>query len=219
MKHQLATFDDRYTMRYVRLLSHPIDEIWAAVTQADQINLWLMPVTEIEPRLGGRCLFSWGGPTEQAEQFTVTVFEAPRRVRYAGRESALEFVLEPEGDATRLTFLHLFASDHHIEAMDGEPGGGLPAGPDSPWRPGLVAGFHLALDRLGEQLSAGLSPQRMAELSAERIAQVQSGGGGREAHGYDSDAWHRLVEAYRQLLGRSCPPGGSARYDDERPAS
>jgi hypothetical protein len=35
------------------------------------------------------------------------------------------------------TFLCLFSTDHGVEAI---AGGGLPAGDDTPWRPGAVAG-------------------------------------------------------------------------------
>jgi uncharacterized protein YndB with AHSA1/START domain len=217
MTSDLATFDDRYTMRYVRVLPHRIERVWAAVTQAEQLNLWLMPVTEIEPRLGGRCLFSWGGPLAAAEEFSVMVFEPPRRVRYGNAGSAIEFLLEPEGAATRLTFLHLFASHERLQAMEGAAGGGLPAGPDTPWRPGFVAGFHVALDNLRRHLDAQLSPERIAALSAEHVARANAGDKTLFEGAGDAKAWQALVQAYGEVIREACPPGASARYDDERP--
>ena len=49
----LASFDSRYTMRFVRVFPQPIERVWEAVTRAEQLDVWLMPVTEIdlvEPR-------------------------------------------------------------------------------------------------------------------------------------------------------------------------
>lgn len=216
MTSDLATFDDRYTMRYVRVLSHSIERVWDAVTRAEQMNVWLMPVAEIEPRLGGRCRFSWGGPLAAAEEFTVMVFEPPRRVRYGNAKCAIEFLLQPEGATTRLTFLHLFASDHRSQAIDDEPGGGLPAGPDTPWRPGFVAGFHVALDNLRRHLNAQLSPERIAALSAERVARANAGDKSQSEGVGDINAWQELVKVYGEVLRQACPRGASARYDDER---
>jgi hypothetical protein len=144
------------------------------------------------------------------------VFEPPRRVRYGNSKSAIEFLLEPEGAATRLTFLHLFASHHRLQAMEGAPDGGLPAGPDTPWRPGFVAGFHVALDNLRRHLDAQLSPERIAASSAERVARANAGDKSQSEGAGDLNAWQELVKTYGEVIRQACPPGASARYDDER---
>jgi uncharacterized protein YndB with AHSA1/START domain len=212
----LATFDDRYTMRHVRILPHPIERVWESVTNAEQINVWLMPVTEIEPRLGGRCRFSWGGPASSADEWTVLAYEPPRRVRYGHAKSAIEFLLEPDGDGTRVTFLNLFSTEHGMEAMASEPGGGLPAGDDTPWRPGAVAGFHLAFDDLVRFLARDWSAERIAEDSARRVDLANAGAKEHFEEEGDAGPWHDLVEIYEKVLRETCPKGRSARYDRER---
>ena len=78
----LASFEDRYTMRHVREYPHPIESVFEAITNTDEINRWLLPIAVVEPRVGGRCAFSWGGPRGAAMEGTVTEFDPPTLVHY-----------------------------------------------------------------------------------------------------------------------------------------
>ena len=78
----LAVFVDRTTMRHERTYPHAIESVWDAVTTSEQLNVWLLPVSKVERRLGGRCSFSWGGPEEMSVVGEVTEWEPPRVVRY-----------------------------------------------------------------------------------------------------------------------------------------
>lgn len=67
-----------------------------------------------------------------------------------------------DGSRTRLTFLQAFPRGFRQQSPaptgdpGGDPGGDLPGGPDTPWWPGFVAGFHLMLDDLAKLLSIEL---------------------------------------------------------------
>jgi uncharacterized protein YndB with AHSA1/START domain len=150
--NNLATFDDQLTMRHVREYPHPIDRVWDAVTMTEHLDVWLLPATQVEPRLGGKCSFSWGGPVKDSMPAEVTLFDPPRRVRYSDHDGYIEFVLEDLGGRTRLTFLQHIAAGTGLDPSDW-PGGDQPAGPDTPWKPGFVAGFHGFLDQLDVYLS------------------------------------------------------------------
>jgi uncharacterized protein YndB with AHSA1/START domain len=203
----LASFDDRYTMRYVRILPHSIERVWEAVTVAEQLNVWLMPVTEIEPRLGGRCHLSWGGPRDVSNEGEVLVFDPPRRARYGSADAAIEFQLEPADGGTRFTFLQLFSTEFRHAAMDDQPGGGLPAGPDTPWRPGFVAGFHVAFDTLHRFLDEHWSQERILTESA-RVVEIANHPGGKESFEAlaDHGKWRDLVDVYEKIIREQCPP-------------
>jgi uncharacterized protein YndB with AHSA1/START domain len=202
---EYASFDSRYTMRYVRLLPQAIERVWQAVTDAEQLNLWLMPVTEVDPRLGGRCRFSWGGPREDGTDGEVLVFEPPRRVRYETDAGAIEFLLEPHPEGTRFTFLQLFDADYRADPMADLPGGGLAAGPETPWRPGFLAGFHLAFEGLRTFLAMDLPADRISKGSRHVVELAN--GGAKERQKHDSyGPWARLCEIYEDIIREQCPP-------------
>jgi uncharacterized protein YndB with AHSA1/START domain len=58
----LAVFLDRWTMQHERVYSHPIERVWEAVSTSEHLDVWLMPVSRVDARIGGRAAFSWGGP-------------------------------------------------------------------------------------------------------------------------------------------------------------
>jgi uncharacterized protein YndB with AHSA1/START domain len=202
---EYAAFDSRYTLRYVRVFPQAIERVWKAVTDADQLNLWFMPVTEIEPRLGGRCLFSWGGRRQDGHEGEVLVFDPPGRVRYGTDGGAIEFLLEPTADGTRFTFLQLFRDDFRHDAMAEQPGGGLPAGPDTPWRPGFVAGFHLTFEALRTFLAMDLPPERIL-AGSRHVVEIANKGDKEHFEKDPHGAWARLVEIYEEIIRAQCPP-------------
>ena len=53
----LAVFVDRTTMRHERTYPHGIESVWDTVTTSEQLNVWLLPVSKVDRRLGGRCSF------------------------------------------------------------------------------------------------------------------------------------------------------------------
>ena len=80
----LATFTDRRTLHYDRRYPHPIDLVWEAVSTPAHLDVWLLPVCEVERRAGGRCSFTWGGPADEggSDVGTVTVFDPPNAIEY-----------------------------------------------------------------------------------------------------------------------------------------
>lgn len=99
-----------------RLIPHPPEKIWRALTQAHLIEQWLMK-NDFEPRLGARFTFQarpmgdWNGIV----RCEVTAFDPPRRLAYSWKggsltnpnygsalDSIVEWVLTPEPDGTRV---------------------------------------------------------------------------------------------------------------------
>lgn len=152
----LATFDNRYAMRHVRRYDHPIERVWSAVTDPKHMEAWMLPHITVEPQIGGKATFTWGGPADQPMTHTILEWDPPRVVDYGG----LRFELVSLDDGgTELTFLQSFPPEFRQDQSTvpaDDPGRDLPGGPDTPWRPGFVAGFHLMLDNLAKQLSGDL---------------------------------------------------------------
>jgi uncharacterized protein YndB with AHSA1/START domain len=103
-----------------RLMPHPPEKIWRALTQAHLIEQWLMK-NDFEPRLGARFTFQakpmgdWNGIVH----CEVLAFDPPRRLAYSWKggslsnpnygsalDSVVEWVLNPEPGGTRVRLLH-----------------------------------------------------------------------------------------------------------------
>lgn len=49
----LATFVDRYTMRHVRIYPHPVERLWEAITDDEQVGKWMGSPITFDLRVGG----------------------------------------------------------------------------------------------------------------------------------------------------------------------
>lgn len=133
----LGGFVDRHTFRFVRRYPHPVERVWAALTDPAQLTVWLWPCTRFEARLGGVGVFNPG----KEITLTVTEFEPPRRLRLGG---AIRFTLESLEGGAQLT-------------LD------LSRPPDG-WSPMALAGYHGWLGRLARLLAG--RPQAETEAWA-----------------------------------------------------
>ena len=105
-----GTRDGRPTKVVVveRRFATPPNHLWDAVTRAERLGRWFLPVTG-DLRLGGRYQFhgNAGG--------TIEACEAPRRVavtwEYGGEVSWLDVRIEPDGDGARLVLEHVAPFD------------------------------------------------------------------------------------------------------------
>lgn len=209
----LASFDDRLTLRFVRTYPHGIEAVWDAVSTGEQLDVWLLPASQVERRQGGRCSFSWGAPATNAVHGTVSVFEAPHRVRYQWPDGGyLQFNLEElDRDTTRLTFLYHTAPGANLDPDDGTHAGmDQPAGPDSPWRPGVVGGFHGFLDQLDLFLSVQwtrVQAQHAIQTvyAGRSLAEAWAENPGCRAPANDPTEHQRLTELYRSHIKEHCP--------------
>lgn len=192
-EQSLATFVDRHTMVYERHYRHDIETVFEAVSTGKHLDVWMLPESLVERRIGGACAFGWGGGADAvgATHGEVTVFDPPHAIQFTFDDgwSFMRFDLEPDGDATRLSFTLRFASADNPET-EAWPGGDLPAGPDTPWRPGFVAGYHEFLD----DLTAYLAGEWTAKDRADHLA------------GGESEKHERWIQTYRAHIREHCPP-------------
>lgn len=146
----LATFIDRRTMRHVRVYPHPIDRVWDAITDDAHVTAWMGFPVSFDLRVGGRC--RWGPADRPYFETEIAALEPKTLVEHAaGDGGSMRFELAPHPDGTRFDFTHRFEAGSWQEDLD-DLGGDLPGGPDTPWRPGFVGGFHIAFDGLGRLL-------------------------------------------------------------------
>jgi uncharacterized protein YndB with AHSA1/START domain len=182
MTDNLATFDHRRAMRHVRVYPHPIERVFEAVSTAKHLDAWMLPHCRVERRDGGAWAMTFGGPDiDEAITGTIVAWDPPRLVDYGG----MRFELEALGkSATRLTFIHSFAPGF-VHPPSDQPGADLPGGPDTPWRPGFVAGFHIMMDDLTAYLDGAHTPVALID-------------GAHPGHlGHHDAGWLALVDVYR----------------------
>jgi uncharacterized protein YndB with AHSA1/START domain len=130
--------DGRHQVRFVRRLNHPIDRVWAAITEPDQLEAWLARA-EVEPQAGGRVRLEWlnTGDDEVIARGTVTAIDPPRLLELdTDAQGALRWELTPDGEATHLALTVVLAMpDEHVTMN--------------------IAGWHVHLDFLGDWLDDG----------------------------------------------------------------
>ena len=131
--------ENRPALSFERCLSHPVEVVWRAITEADELEHWFpsrVEVDELGP--GAEMTFTFENmPIEDAPMTMtgrVTELDPPRRFAFTWGEDHLRFELEPVADedacVLRLTVL--------LDARD-------KAARDA-------AGWHVCLDRLEQRL-------------------------------------------------------------------
>jgi uncharacterized protein YndB with AHSA1/START domain len=176
----VGRFVDRNTFVYERRYAHPIERVWEAVSTAEHLDVWMLPISKVERRLGGAASFTWGSTDESgpADTATVRVWEPPTAVEYAfSDESWMRFDLAGDGDGA--TVLHFTL--HY----------GTPPDASHPWHQDFLAGFHEFLDDLDGYLDGSFT-------EADRATHLASAP--------DFDERHRtLCGYYREQLETALP--------------
>lgn len=142
---------------FERRLAHPVEAVWAALTESDQLAAWLGPGT-VEPRAGGRVAIRTG-PADRPGRppvmsGRVLAWDPPRLLEHEWLQPGLDLSVvryELEADAGG-TILRL---THRRSEIPGVFGG--------------RAGWHAYLDRLAahlDQLPVPAWSERRAEVQA-----------------------------------------------------
>lgn len=129
--------DGKRVLRFERRLAQPIERVWAALTEPEQLAAWLADA-DIDLVEGGRVELRWLNTNERGERAvargTITGLEPPRLLEIdTDIHGLLRWQLRPAGEGCTLTF------SATVE---------LPAG----MRPLVLAGWHVHLDHLADAL-------------------------------------------------------------------
>ena len=96
-----------------RVYNAPIEKVWKAITDKDDMKKWYFDLTEFQPQVGFE--FSFEGGTEDRTYLhlcKVTEVVPGKKLTYSWRYDGFEgisfvtFELYPEGDKTRLKLIH-----------------------------------------------------------------------------------------------------------------
>ena len=131
---------DRQVLAFERRLDHPVERVWRALTEPNEIAAWLA-LAELDLREGGRVVLTWQnidaeGNTAVARG-TVSALDRPRLLEFdTDIHGVLRWELEPAGEGTLLTFTAdvQLPADYELE---------------------VLAGWHIHLDHLEHVLGGG----------------------------------------------------------------
>jgi uncharacterized protein YndB with AHSA1/START domain len=130
---------DRTVIRFERELAHPVDRVWAALTEPRQLLAWWGDAdVDLDD---GRFTVRWLNTDDEGNSVTmaarITALEPPRLLEMEGEpHGVLRFELEPAGERTRLRFTSTLQL------------------PDE-FRTKVLAGWHFHLDALATALDGG----------------------------------------------------------------
>jgi uncharacterized protein YndB with AHSA1/START domain len=132
--------DGTAVIRFQRHVPHPVDRVWAALTEPAKMAEW-WGEGDVDLVEGGRFTVTWSNSDEEGNrpvmQATITRLDPPRLLETrSGEHGDLRWQLEPEGDGTRLSFTSTLV---------------LP----EPYRTMHPAGWHWHLDALATTLDGG----------------------------------------------------------------
>lgn len=129
--------DDSYLLRFERPIPHPVDRVWAALTEPGLLREWLGEV-EIDLLAGGAVTITWLNTGDDPNTFTmsarITELDPPGLLEYAGEpHGVLRFEIRPDGEGSILTLTNT-----------------QPRRPEAPLK--NLAGWHIHLLHLEEAL-------------------------------------------------------------------
>ncbi len=112
---------DLYVVRFERWLNHPIERVWAALTDPQQLPKWLA-AAEIDPQPNGRYLLHFQN-VEHTHVGRVIRYEPPRLFEHTFGEDAngvVRWELTPHGETCQLNLSHtVYSTDELANFMSG----------------------------------------------------------------------------------------------------
>ena len=107
----LGTLDaagERWTLTFTRSYPHPIELVWAAITEPEHLAAWFPQTIVGERRAGAAPRFVTTDDGDEGFDGTMVAFDPPRAMELTWGDDRLRFELEPDGDGTRLTMVDTF---------------------------------------------------------------------------------------------------------------
>src|ERR671930_2020483 len=122
----------RAVLRFERLLRHPPERVWRALTDDDEQFRWHPTPASFEPAAGGSVSWLPGGDVPDMEPGEVIQYDPPHTLAHTWGDDRLRWELRPHDEGCLLVLTHTF-DDRFKAARD-------------------AAGWHLCLDALASSL-------------------------------------------------------------------
>jgi uncharacterized protein YndB with AHSA1/START domain len=204
----LRTAGGRTVLRLERVLPHPPEKVWRAITTPEHLDRWFPIPPRFELRAGAEITFG-GAPDGR-----ITDVEPPELFAFSWGTDHLRWEIRPDGTGSVLVLHHAF-DDHHGAAS-------------------FASGWSACVEGLGQLLAGetvapttemtGRHEEYVAEFDLDRPEidgdtvrverqLVGPEAAAREVLGDETDGWEFLPgtgHGARAVLTRTVPDGGSA---------
>lgn len=134
--------DGRWRLRFTRVLSHPPEKVWRAITDPQHLEDWFPTTVEGERAPGAPLRFAHRNAALEPFEGEMIAYEPPSAIEFRWGTDILRMEVRPEGEGTVLTLLDTFEEGGKA-ARDG-------------------AGWHVSLDALAAHLDGGAPNAREA---------------------------------------------------------
>ena len=139
--------DGKPALVFERELRHPVEAVWRAVTEPDQLKQWFPAEVTVDVREGGAMTFTFPDGDASESKGEVTYLDPPNCFQFKWGEETLRFDIEPAENGSRLRFIH-FIDDRGAAARD-------------------AAGWHVCLDLLERSLTGDATQGPTSEPTDE----------------------------------------------------
>lgn len=110
--------DGRPAVRFERTYPHPVERVWAAITEPAELARWFPSAVELEPGEGGAVRFS-GDPYSEGSTGVVLIWAPPHRLAFTWGPDELHLSVTDVGQGrTRLTLVNVL-DDRSAAARNG----------------------------------------------------------------------------------------------------
>lgn len=100
--------ENGYIARFERHLQHPVEQVWALLTENDQLAKWFSELEVDELREGG--LIKFNMPDGTYEEISILELKMYSVLEYTWGEDIVRFELHPESDGCRLLLIEKITS-------------------------------------------------------------------------------------------------------------
>jgi uncharacterized protein YndB with AHSA1/START domain len=133
MNGSFIEIDGRPALRFERSFAQPVERVWRAVSDPEEMHHWFPAIVTVDLRPGGAMSFEFDDPDAPSLSGEVTELDPPRLFAFRWGEDLLRFELEPQREGSRLVFIH-FLSERNEAARN-------------------AAGWDVCLRELGRQVA------------------------------------------------------------------
>jgi len=121
MTETMGRSGDRVVLRYERVLRHPVEEVWSAITDPDRINAWWGTRPEIDLRVGGDYVSHHATGDRVVDR--IVRLEPPHVLahtfwQHVNPDALVTYELQSIDEGTRLVLTHEMTEDDLRNAVE-----------------------------------------------------------------------------------------------------
>lgn len=144
---------DGYIARFDRYLKFPVEQVWSALTENEELSKWFSELSIVDLKEGGKIKFDFGDGT--FEEFEIIEVKKYSVLEYTWGEDRVRFELYHEPDGCRLVLIEKIHAITDHTSKD-------------------LAGWHVCLNVINALLSGDAFDQREDEWNiwVDKYAQL-----------------------------------------------